>query len=416
MKPRKPRIFYGYIVAIAAFCVMMVGGGTFYAFGIFFKPLLAEFGWTRAMTSGAWSLCALLAGLLGIGMGRLSDRFGPRPVVTACGFFVGLGYLLMSQISAIWQLYLFYGVILAIGGSGIPVPIISVIPRWFVKRRGLVTGIVLSGMGVGIMVVPPLARHLISIYDWRTSYIIVGIVALISIMLAGQFLRRDPSQMGQVPYGEDEVKEPGLKPEAQGVSLRGVIHIKQFWMLCAILICHSFGVQAILVHIVSHATDLRISQTIAANILVFIGGLSIAGRVIMGSAGDRIGNKRAVTIVLILVTASLFWLLITKEVWMFFLFAAIFGFGYGGFAGLLSPIVAELFGLSSLGAILGGLFFGITIGGAIGPLLAGYIFDTAGSYNLAFLIYGIVSIIATVLTILLKPTRGGDCRYFSLTE
>ena len=193
---RQPKIFYGYIVVAVAFLIMMIMWGTSYSFGVFFKPLLAEFGWTRAMTSGAYSLCMLLTGLLSIGTGRLTDRFGPRVVVTGCGLFLGLGCLLVSQVSALWQLYLFYGVMIGAGLSGAVVPMVATVARWFVKRRGMMTGITISGLGMGTLVMPPITNWLISTYGWRTSYIIIGITALVLVTSAAQFMKRDPAQIG----------------------------------------------------------------------------------------------------------------------------------------------------------------------------------------------------------------------------
>ncbi len=404
MKTREPTFFYGYVVVIAAFLIMMVMYGTMYTFGVFFEPLLVEFDWTRAITSGAFSMYFILFGLLGILAGRLNDRFGPRMVVVACGFFLGSGYLLMSQISTIWQLYLFYGVIIATGASGGFVPLASTVARWFVKRRGLMTGIVISGTGLGTVVMPPIAARLISSYGWRASYVIVGIMALVLVILAAQFLRRDPSQVGQLPYGEGKPKQENLNLEAKGFSLRRAIHTRQFWMLCGMFSSFNFLLQAIMVHIVIHATGLGISVASAANILAIIGGLSIAGRIIMGSAGDRIGNKAALIICFSLMSIALLWLQLAKEVWMLYLFAAIFGFAYGGKSTLLSPMVAELFGLSSLGVILGVIEFTLAIGGAIGPALAGHIFDITGSYQLAFLVCVAASIVGLILALLFRPT------------
>ena len=402
---KKPKFFYGYFVVLAAFLTLAVMAGTMYSFGVFFKPLLTEFGWTRAMTSGAFSLYMLLHGLFYIFTGRLNDRFGPRIVVTACGLFFGLGYLLMSQMSAIWHLYLFYGVIIAIGGSGGFVPLVSTVARWFVKRRGLMTGITVSGVGAGTMIVPPITSRLIATYDWRISYTIVGIIASVLIVLAAQFLRRDPSQVGQVPYGEEEVKAENLDTKAGGFSLREALRTSQFWLLCAMFACFGFFLQVIMVHIVPHATDLGISAISAANVLAIIGGTSIAGKIITGGAGDRIGNKTVIIICFVLLSVILFWLRLAEMVWMLYLFAVVFGFAYGGVISLQSPLIAELFGLRSHGVIFGVIFFGGTIGGAIGPILAGHIFDITSSYQLAFLICGAIAITAIILTSLLRPTR-----------
>ena len=402
---RQPRVFYGYIVVAVAFLIMLMMWGAYYSFGIFFEPLLAEFGWTKATTSGAFSLSFFLTGLLGVFAGKLTDRFGPRIVVTVCGFFLGLGYLLVSQASTLWQLYLFYGVGVALGMSASVIPLQSTVARWFVKRRGVMTGTIISGIGMGMVVVPPVANWLISSYSWRTAYIVVSISALILIVSSAQFLKRDPGKIGQLPYGGNGLEEKGGSLDA-GFSLREAIRTWQFWTLGIALLCFTMSEGTILVHIVSHAIGLGISVTNAALIITIIGGISIPGRIMMGIAGDRIGNKPAWTICFIFLTISFFLLLVARELWLVYLFAVIFGFGYGGLSTLISPMVAELFGLSSHGVIFGVIImFGGTAGMAVGPLLAGHIFDITGRYQLAFMIYVVILVIGLILTSLLKPTR-----------
>ena len=196
--------FYGYTVAAAATFIMVLVFSVHYSFGVFFLPLLNEFSWTRAMTAGAFSAVWVAQGLLAIVMGGLNDRLGPRLVLTVCGVLIGSGYLLMSQVSAVWHLYLFYGVIVGAGLGGTFVPLTSTTARWFVVRRGLMTGIVTAGVGIGALVGPPTVSALISGYDWRVSYLILGTVVLVGVTLAAQFLRRDPAQMGTVPYGAEQ--------------------------------------------------------------------------------------------------------------------------------------------------------------------------------------------------------------------
>lgn len=402
---RQPRVFYGYIVVAVAFLIMLMMWGAYYSFGIFFEPLLAEFGWTKATTSGAFSLSFFLTGLLGVFAGKLTDRFGPRIVVTVCGFFLGLGYLLVSQTNALWQLYLFYGVGVALGMSASIIPLQSTVARWFVRRRGAMNGAVISGIGMGMVVVPPVANWLISSYSWRTSYIVVSISALVLIISSAQFLKRDPAKIGQLPYGEDGLEAKGGSLDA-GFSLREAIRTWQFWTLVVALLCFTMSEGTILVHIVSHAIGLGISGTSAALIIPIIGGVSIPSRILMGIAGDRIGNKPAWTICFVFLIISFFLLLVAKELWLLYLFAVIFSFGYGGLAPLISPMVAELFGLSSHGVIFGVItMFGGTPGMAVGPLLAGYIFDITGRYQLAFIIYAVILVIGLIITSLLRPTR-----------
>ncbi len=407
---KKPRFLYGYVIVLAAFVIMTLTFGINYTFGVFFNPLSTDFGWTRAVTSAAYSLCTLVAGFWGIFAGKLSDRFGAKIVGIACGFFLGLGFLLMSQVNAIWQVYLFYGLIIAAGIGGSWPALMPTVAKWFVKRRGLMTGIVASGVGFGTIIVPPLAGQLISIYDWRLTYIIIGTSTLVLIILAAQFLKRDPHQIGQLPYGEGEVKQKGLASEAKELSFGETIHTKQFWIVSTIYFCFGFGLHTVMVHIVPYATGLGISLASATSILAAIGGVNIVAKIMLGSASDRFGAKPSLVFAFILLLAAFLWLQLARELWMLYLFAIIFGFAYGGVIALQSLAVAELFGLSSLGILVGSVTCSYTIGGAIGPFLAGHIFDITRSYSLAFLISAILAAIALILALLLRPlsSEGGE--------
>ncbi len=398
---RQAKFFYGYIVVAAAFLIITVMWGATYSFGVFFKPLLEEFGWTRAMTSGAFSLSLVLTGLFSVVAGKLTDRFGPRKVMTVCGVFLGSGYLLASQINTLWQLYLFYGVIVGVGMGGSFVPLASTVARWFVRRRGMMTGLAASGIGMGVLIMPPIASWIIAGYDWRTSYRVVGMVALVLIMSVAQFLRRDPGQVGQLPYGESELAEKSGTQTAE-FSLREAVHTRKFWMLGLAVGCFGLGLGTVVAHIVLHAMGMGITAASGAVILAVVGGASIAGRVTVGTASDRIGNKRGLIISFSFISIALFWLLAAGELWMLYLFAALFGFGYGGIAALGSPVVAELFGLSSHGVILGVTMIFVEGASAIGPVVAGHLYDITGSYQSAFFIYAVISVIGLILISLLR--------------
>jgi len=400
---KKPSFFYGYVIISACFLMMVVWWGTYHSFGVFFESLLVEFGWTRAMTAGAISLNNIFFGLFGIVIAKLCDMVSPRIIIGACGFALGLGYLLISQVSTIWQLYLYYGVLIAIG-MGAYIAILPIVTRWFVRRRGLMTGVVFSGMGLGTVIFPPLASRLISIYDWRLSFIVMGIIALVMIVLAAQFLKRDPRQVGQLPYGESEVKLEGSVSEARVFSYHEALHTRQFWQVCGMYFIFLFCLLIVTVHIVIHATGIGISAANAANILAIVGAFSIVGMNIMGMAGDKFGNKLAFVTSFVLMAIAFLWLLLAGETWMFYLFAVVFGFAYGGMQVLFSPMVAELFGLSSHGVILATASFTGAVGAAVGSALAGHIFDITNSYSLAFLICVIIAIVGFVLTLLLRPT------------
>ncbi len=403
-KASKSRFYYGYAVVLANFFIIMLTWGTAYCFGVFLKPMVAEFGWTIAMASGAYSVFFFDNGLLGIVAGRLTDRFGPRIVMTVCGLFLGAGYLLVSQVNAAWQLYLCYGALIAVGASGAFVPSLATVSRWFVKRRGMMTGVVLTGISTGTIIVPPLARWLISSYGWRDAYSILGLTVLILIVLTAQLMKRDPGQMGLQPYGASETGEsPDLG--ISGLSLRQATRTWQFWTLSAAFVCSRASIQFVLVHIVAHSIEIGVSAAIAVSVLTTVGALGIVGRVAMGSLADRIGNKRALTISFVLMSLALMWAIPARELWTLYLFAGVFGFGYGGSATLMSPTGAGLFGQRSLGVILGIINFVGNIGGTIGPVLAGRIFDVFGSYQLAFSIYAALCVVSIALAMVLKPIQ-----------
>ena len=401
-KEGKPRVFYGYFIVGAGFTTLLLMLGTYTTFGIFLKPLSLELGLTRAMTSGAYSLVFLLYGILGIIAGRLTDKFGPRVVMIGCGILLGLGYLLMSQVSSIWQFYLFYGVIVGAGMGGTDTPVLSTVARWFARRRGMVTGITKAGAGVGMFVMPLLSGWLIFSYGWRSAYAIIGIMAMIGIVLAALFLKRDPAQVGQLPDGAEKVEDTGLNSEIRHFSLRQVIATREFWIFSMVWFIVSFTTMSILAHIAAHVTDLEISTTTAATVLSMVGGASILGRLGMGGISDRLGNKPTFFIAFALSIMAFTLILFAREAWMFYLFAILEGIAHGTFYTLISPLLAQLFGLGSLGAILGVVIFVGTIGGAIGPVLAGRIFDITGSYQLFFMLCLVLSIAAIVLMFFLR--------------
>ncbi len=400
-----PRIYYGYIVVAVSLIITIAHYSQRSSFGVFFKPVLTEFGWTRALTSGAYSTAWIIEGILGIFMGWLNDKIGPRIVLTISGILIGLGCVLMSRIETIWQLYLFYGVIIGIGLSGTFVPILTLASRWFFKRRSTMNGLILTGTGLGTLIAPPLATWIISIYDWRTSYIVMGIVVMVIMVTAAQFLKRDPSQIGQWPYGYSTEGE--LKPSflLEGFSLKEAACTRQFWMVFIMASCLGCCQFAIIVHLVPHATDMGISPASAANILAALGGLTIIGRLLLGSAADRIGNRLVLVIGFFLMAATLLWLTRATDIWMLYLFAIIYGIAEGGMGAVVSPLVAQIFGLKSLGTVFGAISFGVTIGCAVGPSLTGYIFDITGSYNTAFLVLAAIAIAGLLLIGLLKPIR-----------
>ena len=402
----KSHYFYGYNIVAAGFVIQGVVVGALFTYGVFFKEFQLELGWSRAMISGASSLAFLVMGAAGILAGRLNDRIGPRILIVVSAISLGLGYLLMSRLQTLWQLYLFLGVLGGIGFSTHDVITLSTVARWFAKRRGMMSGIVKVGTGAGQLLVPLMAAALIAVYGWRKSYLIIGCLALAALVAAALFLHRDPQSKGLLPDGNrrEDCRE-NCRSEEGGLSLRAAVRTRQFWTLCLMEFAVFFILLTIVVHIVPHATDLGLAPATAAGVLSTIGGVSMLGRFVMGTANDRIGGKRALIICALILFSGLIWLQFATGAWMLFLFAVICGFAHGGFFTVVSPTVAELFGTGSHGTIFGMVLFCGTTGGAIGPLLAGHTFDVTGSYRMVFLMLSMLSLLGFLLISLLRPLR-----------
>ena len=395
----KSRRYYGYGVLLACFFIIMLVFGAQASFGVFFKPMLTEFHWTRAATSLPFSLNLILCGVFGIIAGRISDRVGPRLVVTVGGIILGSGYILMSRIINLWGLYRSYGIIVALGSSAMYVPLVSMVTRWFPRKRGLMVGIGVSGIGFGIGVVPTIASHLMISFDWHNSLLIVGGASMVLIAGLAQFLKAKPELQFAAPSGDEKSKTASPSP---GLSFNEAVKTSQFWMIFFAWLLYGFFYQIGAVHIIPYATDLGMSALAAAALLTIIGLIGILGRAGLGFIGDKLHNNVTLAIGFILVALVFLAITISGTIHMLYVYAVIYGL-FSGVGLLLASINAEHFGLQSLGAITGAIIFGNNIGGALGPFLAGFIYDTNGNYRLAFLLCGVAGIAAGIVIWLVKP-------------
>jgi OFA family oxalate/formate antiporter-like MFS transporter len=402
-----PKFFYGWIIAGFASLVMVVCFGVQYSFGIFFKSLIGEFGWTRAAISGIFSLYMVTRAVFSVVMGYFSDQWGPRLTVAIGGMSMGLGLLLSGQVKALWQLYLLYGGMGGLGAACFYVPLASTLSKWFMKKRGLVLGIFTAGVGLGAVIFSPLIEFLISTYNWRSSYIVLGLITLVTVLTSALLIRQNPEAMGLRPNGETVSHElmPELNPRhdtEKGYSLGKAILTTPFWVLLVIEIMNYMSTITPMVHIVPYATDAGVSPMVSAGILAVIGGFSILGRLMVGGISDKWGAKNLLPLTFIGESVMLLFLILSNGATMFYIFAIIFGLAYGGSVPLIPVITASHFGLGSMGAIFGVISFGGILGGAFGPFMAGYIYDVTKQYSVAFLTVGILAAVAAVLSFYLR--------------
>lgn len=411
MVMRLKHLHYGWVMVILAVFALAVHSMAVYTFGIFLVPVTLEFGWERGALSFAQAINMLVGGVLAIFTGRLSDKYGPRLLVTVNSLLAGIAFLLMSRISSLWQAYLVWGLLMGVAFGCCMIPVLSTIPRWFTRQRGIAVGLTMMGFGLGGMIWPPVAQWLIDSYGWQQAYVILGILTLIIVIPVAQFMKHSPQRVGLKPYGEKETAEAQFSPLAvEGLSLKQAIKTDRFWIFGLLTFSFVFCMQSIIVHIAPHAIDSGILAIVAASLISIIAVVSLIGRLGIGYLSDRAGAMPALTACLVIFALALIWLLFAKDSWMFYVFAVVFGIAYGGETAVMNLVPAELFGLKYLGAISAATFFMGAIGGAIGAPLAGHIFDITGSYDLAFLICIIISALAFILSLVLLRSRGRGTR------
>jgi MFS family permease len=398
---------YRYTIAAACFMIQAIGIGTYVSYGVFFTPLADEFQWPRALISGASSLAFITSGAFAILIGRLLGSYGPRLLMSCASVLLGIGCLAMSRVQEIWQLYCVFGIVFGIGLGAVDVIALSTTARWFVRSRGLVTGIVKVGTGAGQFSIPFLAGILIALYGWRTTYLIIGASVLVLLLLIAQVLRWDPASIGS-PHRPDvsaTTEEP--VPATAGINAAAAMRSRQMLIICSASVSTVFCLLIILVHIVPHAGDIGLSTTHAAGVLSTIGAISMLGRFCSGVAIDRIGSKSVLIICYFVLTASLLLLQAADSLWLLYCFAGVYGLAHGSFFTAISPLVAEIFGIVAHGALFGVVVFAGTVGGAVGPIVAGWVFDLTGSYAKVFMASTVLSVISLGLVLLLKPLGNG---------
>ena len=403
------KLHYGWTIAFLGALVFAINSFAIFGFGVFLKPMTDYFGWERGAISGAFSVAILIHGFLSIVTGRLSDRYGPRVLVTIAGLSLGAAFFLMSRLSQLWQVYLFWGIFVGLGMSCSVVPIVSSIPRWFVKNRGTAMAIPSTGFAFGAVVAPLFIDSLISRYGWQQAFVILAFIPAIVTPIAAQFLKRDPGQMGIELYGGAAAieEDPADLPE-WSLSFTQAVKTVRFWAFGLMHFCAGFYLQTVTVHIVPRAIDVGNSEVAAAAILSIIAGTSAFGRFFSGVLADKLSSRKIMSACLFVMALALVILLFARQVWAFSTFATVFGLASGAFVTLLAIVVSDLFGLKSMGAILGAIMLFGTVGGAVGAPLSGHIFDVTGSYNVAFTVGIVIAVAAAGLSlVLLRPVKKG---------
>jgi MFS family permease len=390
----------GWIVVASAFVIMFVMLGTTYSFTAFFAPLQRTFGASRGDISLAFAINVPLFYLIGAISGPLADRFGAH-VTCLFGIAAGAaGLIFAASATALWQVYVGFGLCLGTGVGFAFVPSLAAVQRWFVVRRGLASGIAVSGIAFGTLILPIVAAALIAWIGWRGAWLVFGLMILIAGGAASLFISNSPENFGARPDGGiiGLGTKANIGPVA-GVSLRDAVTSRPFVLLYLALVVTWGGVSIPFVHLVPYAGDQGLSHGAAVTIYGLVGVGSIAGRFMFGGLADRFGRRMLLAGLFVGIALMLAWLLIATAAWQIAAFALVFGSCYGGVVAVSPSIAVDYFGGRNASGIIGLLYTGAAFGSFAGPKFAGDVFDKSGSYMLPFAVSAACACIAAVLVL-----------------
>ena len=398
-------IFYGWRIVAAAFVVLFTAYGAQYCFGVFFAALLDEFRWSRAGLSGVFSLYAFGYCIVGFPAGRLTDRWGPRVVITAGALFLGIALAAMALVTRLWEPYVLYGVLGALGMGTAYVPCNSTVVKWFARRRGLAVGVASTGGSLGTFALPPLAHWVVAAVGWRIAYVGFGVGVFAALALAATVMRRDPRSMGLSPDGVEVTPARSDARAARAWSLGRAMGTSVFWLIAGAFTATWLAVFIPLVHLVPFARDLGYSAGTGAWLVSALGAGAVVGRLAMGPISDRVGRRPALVAGTAIQAVAFLAFSAVQDLDGLVLTAAAFGFSYGTISALFPAIVGDFFGPDQAGTLVGFLFMLAGSIAAWGPLAAGLVYDATGGYGLVFRLAAGANVVAAVLLGLARPPR-----------
>ncbi len=405
----KRTIFYGWIIVACVFVILFVAFGSAYSFSTFFASLQMEFHTSRSSVSVVFSIAGFLYFSLSALSGQIADRFGSRRVVIFGVIVISISLLLASRVQTMGQIYAVYGLGIGIGIGFAYAPSMGVVQRWFVKRRGLASGIAVTGIGLGTLAMPVFSAALIHWSDWRTAYLVMSLLVFVCGIGAALLISESPQRRGLVPDG-DQIKANAITTSSEAlktqatiqINLKDALHTRAFWLLYAGSFSCGLGLFIPFVHLIPFSNDLGLPNSTGVMLFSLIGVGSTVGRFLLGSIADRFGRRSSLAVMYAGMAATFAWWLIAANVWQLAIFAVIFGACYGGYVAILPAVTADYFSGPSISGIIGMVYTSVAVGNLIGPPVAGFIFDQLQSYTIPILASSITSLFAAFCAFVLK--------------
>jgi MFS family permease len=392
-------IFYGWVIVGVAMVVTCVGFGAMFSLGVFLQPMAEAMGWSRTGISTAALLNFLAMGVGSFVWGALSDRLGTRRVVLLGGVLLGLGTVLASRATTLTQFQLSFGVIVGFAAGSLYAPLTATTTRWFTRHRSLAVALVSAGLGLGSTTTAPLARWIITNYDWRTAMLVLGDIAWLVIIPAALLVREPPAVPG--PAAPELTADEAGRDLTVGQALRTPQFAAIAFTYFACCAAHSGPI----FHMVTYAIDHGVTAMAAATVISVAGLASLSGKIICGLIADRVGAKRVLVSGLLLQVVAINLYLVTRELSHFYAVGLMFGFAYGGIMPLYAILVRDYFGARIMGTTFGAVGFASTLGMALGPVAGGWLYDAFGSYAWLYIGSGGIGLGAAAIAFTFRPPR-----------
>jgi MFS family permease len=404
--------FFGWYLVTASWLMLFLSGAT--AIGLYFKPMLDEFGWERAALSLVGAVSLLVFAAFSPFLGRLIDRFGTRIILTVSIMAQIISNVINGFAASLWHLYIVrvLGEMKATHGTQV------LVNRWFVKKRGQALGIMATGVPVGVLVFSPLSQYLILSWGWRITLWFWAAVIAALLLPAALLVRNRPEEMGLLPDGgfpqesgtysaSPAVQNRNEAGEESGHSLKQAYGSASFWLILATQLICGIGCGLMMTHSVILATDLGYSAMIGASFLSVQGGLNLVGVLVTGHMSDRTSRNRVLSLTHLFRSLSFIGLTSAiiiggNTLWLLYLSMALFGLGWYTTAPLTAGLVADLFGFRRLGTLLGIILAAHMLGMACGTYAGGLSYQLTGSYLSIFLFQAVAELLAAVFAFIIK--------------
>jgi MFS family permease len=391
------KIFYGWVIVGVGIVVTCVGFGAMLSLSVFLQPMAETMGWSRTGIATAAMLNFLCMGVGAFLWGALSDRYGTRVVVLGGGALLGLGMVLASRATTLGEFQLVYGALVGVASGSFYAPMTAATAKWFTRHRSLAVALVSAGLSVGSAVMAPLARWLITTWDWRTAMLVIGDLVWL-VVIPAAFLVRNPP----VPASEVATPTPGAGSE---LGLGRVLRTPQFAAIAFTHFACCAAHSGPIFHMVTHAMDRGVPAMAAATVLSVAGLASLSGKIGCGIFADRVGAKRTLVAGLALQAVAIALYLLSGGLGSFYALALVFGFAYGGVMPLYAILVRDYFGERVMGAAFGAVSLAATLGMALGPWAGGWLYDALGSYGWMFVGSSAIGLGAVAIALTFRPPR-----------